>query len=449
MELSADAVGWEGECRMEAQKTEQPLDAELIAFRRDLHHHPEVAWTEYRTTARLIERMERAGITVLYGEKIHDRAQQKQLPDAETDAACLARAEADGASPELLRQLAGGYTGCVAVIEGAKPGPTVALRVDIDALMVEENSAQSHRPTAEGFASCYAGQMHACGHDAHASIGLGTALHLQQRHEELCGRVKILFQPSEEIMRGAASMVGAGLLDDCDYFFGGHVGLNLRETGVFAAGCTGILATSKFNVRFTGKGAHAGVSPQEGHNALAAAACATLNMLAIPRHGEGASRINVGVLHGGTARNVIPEHAELCAETRGLTSGINRFMEESADRVCQAAAEMYGCTCEKELVMRAESAESDPELVSFVASHAGQTPGVQRVEPSAYFGACEDVTLMMARVQSHGGKAAELMYGTAIAAEHHNGSFDLDEAVIPLTARLLTDLILATAKERP
>ncbi len=423
------------------------LMCDLIALRRDFHKHPELAWTEYRTTAALIARMQQAGIRVEYGPQIH--SVRGQLPDAAADAAALARAEAEGADPDILARLAGGYTGCMAVIEGTKPGPTVALRVDIDALAVTESKASAHRPAAEGFASCHDGQMHACGHDAHAVIGLGTALLLQCRREELCGRVKILFQPSEEIMRGAASMVGAGLLDDVDYFFGGHVGLHLMETGVIAAGCTGILATSKFNLHFFGKSAHSGTSPQEGHNALAAAACATLNLLAIPRHGDGASRINVGVFRAGSARNVVPDQAELWIETRGLTTEINAYMEESADRVWRAAAEMYGCTCEKELVVRGESADSDPVLVQFIQAHAPQTGGITRVEPSAYFGACEDVALMMRHVQSRGGKAAELMYGTPIAAAHHNGGFDIDEAVIPLTVRLLADLTIATAAERP
>lgn len=425
------------------------FEQELIAFRRDLHQYPEPAWTEYRTTAKIVERLQREGIAVHYGPEIHTAGERQQLPTPEQDAQNLLRAKQDGADAAVADRMAGSFTGCMAVIDGAKPGPTVVLRVDIDALMVTESSQSGHKPAEEGYRSCYEGQMHACGHDAHAAIGLGAALLLQENRDQLCGKVKILFQPSEEIISGAVSMVAAGLLDDCDYFYGGHVGLQLLETGVVAAGCTGILASSKLVIKFHGKSAHSGKSPQEGCNALAAAACATLNMLAIPRHGDGVSRINVGTLHAGTARNVIPAEAEMIAETRGLTSEINEYMEQTARRVCESAAQMYGCTCEFEVIMRGESADSDPALSRFVLAHAGETEGVCRVEPTAYFGACEDVSVMMRHVQQRGGKAAELMFGTPIAASHHNGAFDIDESVIPLTARLLADLAMKTAKEQP
>lgn len=423
------------------------LAQELIALRRDLHAHPETAWTEYRTTAKLIARLAEAGIATRYGAEIHGA--REQLPDAQTDVDCLARAERDGADPAILARLAGGCTGLVAEIEGEKPGPTCVLRVDIDALAVQEDASDTHVPARDGYASRYEGNMHACGHDAHAAIGLGAALLLHARRAELCGRVRVIFQPAEEIIRGAASMVAAGLVDDADYFFGGHVGLQLFQTGAFAAGCTGLLASTKFDVRFHGRSAHSGASPHLGCNAVAAAASATLNLLAIPRHGDGASRVNVGQISGGTARNVIPAEARMVCETRGLTSEINAYMESTADRVCRAAAEMYGCSYEREIIQRGESAESDGVLSAFLAREGARVPGIARVEPSAYFGACEDVSLMMRRVEERGGRAAELLFGTPIAAPHHNSRFDIDEAVIPLTARLLAELVLRTAEERP
>ena len=425
------------------------LGQELIAVRRDLHQYPETAWAEYRTTAKLIERLECEGIAVLYGRQIHADGLRQQAPDPQTDAQSVARAKRDGANARLVDSMAGGFTGCVAVIEGAKPGPTVVIRVDIDALNVTESTGTGHIPAEHGFSSCYDGKMHACGHDAHAAIGLGAALLLHKCREELCGRVKVIFQPAEEVIGGAASMVGAGLLDDCDYFFGGHVGLQLFETGVVAASCNGILATSKLHIKFYGKSAHSGKSPNEGCNALAAASCAVLNMLAIARHGDGASRVNVGILQAGSSRNVIPAYAEMHGETRGLTTEINAYMEESARRVCESAARMYGCSCEFNVTQRCGSADSSEALARFVLEQACNTNGIVRVEPTAYFGACEDVSYMMNRVHERGGKAVEMMFGTPVAAAHHNGAFDIDEASVPLTAKLLADLAIATAKECP
>lgn len=425
------------------------FEQELIAVRRDLHQYPETAWAEYRTSAKLIERMQREGIRVLYGPEIHAAELRQQAPQPQEDAQSTARAKRDGANALLVDKMAGGFTGCVAVIEGAKPGPTIAIRVDIDALNVSESKQPGHLPADKGFSSCSDGKMHACGHDAHAAIGLGAALLLQARREELSGRVKVIFQPAEEVIGGAVSMVGAGLLDDCDYFFGGHIGLQLFQTGVVAASCDGILATSKLHIKFHGKGAHSGKSPNEGCNALAAASCAVINMLAIARHGDGASRINVGIMQAGSSRNVIPSFAEMHGETRGLTTQINAYMEESARRVCESAAQMYGCTCEFNVTQRCGSADSNKELARFVLEHAGNTQGIVRVEPTAYFGACEDVSYMTNRVHERGGKAVEMMFGTPIAAAHHNGAFDIDEASIPMTARLLADLAIAAANERP
>lgn len=134
-------------------------------------------------------------------------------------------------------------------------------------------------------------------------------------------------------MRGAHAMVESGIVDDVDYMLGAHFGFKMRKTGTVACNVTGFLATSKYDARFQGVPAHAGAAPEQGKNALLAAACATLNLHAISRHSAGASRINVGRLDAGSGRNVIGDKALLCLETRGATSEINAFMETEAQRI--------------------------------------------------------------------------------------------------------------------
>ena len=137
-------------------------------------------------------------------------------------------------------------------------------------------------------------------------------------------------------------MEAAGVLEEVDYIFGGHIGINARHLGDFICGAREFLATTKLDVTFAGMPAHAGMAPEEGRNALFAAAACALNLHAISRHGQGASRINVGSLHAGQGRNIIPPNAVLQLETRGVTTKINDFMAEEARRIIQAAALMYG-----------------------------------------------------------------------------------------------------------
>ncbi len=415
---------------------------ELIAIRRDLHRFPESAWTEYRTTVKIIEQMEKLDLPVRYGKEIHSRADMYGLPDDRYAQECYRRAKEECGREDLLAAMEGGFTGCVVEIKGDHPGPVVAIRMDIDCNDVAETLNPEHIPAREGFVSTHPNLMHACGHDGHAAIGIGAIRLLAAYRDQMHGTVRFIFQPAEEGLRGAASITKSGVLDGVNWIFGGHIGLKLNELGAMAAASHGFLASTKFDAIFKGRAAHAGASPEMGHNALAAAACAVLNLLAIPRHSGGSSRVNIGTLHGGTGRNVIPEEAVMALETRGLTTEINEFMTAAAERVCKAAAEMYECGYESRFMGAAGSAVCDPELVSRVIDSLGTIDGVTRIVEDFDFGGGEDFTTMMAEVQSKGGKATEMVFGTPIKAPHHNGFFDFDERVILLAAKAIAKIAL-------
>ena len=224
-------------------------------------------------------------------------------------------------------------------------------------------------------------------------------------------------------------MVAAGILADVDYFLAAHLGISALESGLCACGTHGFAPTTKLDARFTGKAAHAGVEPQAGRNALLAAATATVQLHALSRHGNGYSRVNVGVFEGGSARNVVAERASLKLEVRGETDAINDDMVVAARRVLRGAAEIHGVKVEVEIAGHAGAASCDPAFVAVVRRAAESLPAARTVD-SLPMGGSEDATLMMTAVQARGGQATYVLVGTPLSAGHHQTRFDFDEGAL-------------------
>jgi aminobenzoyl-glutamate utilization protein A len=282
--------------------------------------------------------------------------------------------------------------------------------------------------------------MHACGHDGHVAMGLALARVLAARRENLTGRVRFIFQPAEEGVRGARAMVKKGVVDDSDVFLAVHLGMGF-PTGSIVGGAGGFLCTTKFDVRYRGRPAHAGAAPQEGRNALLAAANTVLNLHAIAPHSGGPSRINVGRLRAGEGRNVIPGQAFFEAETRGSTEEVAAYMLERARAIVAAGADMYGVDHALTLQGESTTARSDGELADRVLEAARSTGGFSDLRRSAEAGGSDDAAWMMRRVQERGGQAAYVILGTDLAAGHHNGRFDFDESVLIRGVALLERVV--------
>lgn len=404
------------------------LGDKLIRYRRDFHRYPESGFTEFRTAAIITKTLEALGYHVKLGCEAMDRSAMMGVPKEPELTRHMERAIRQGADPALVRRMAGGLTGIVGEINNGK-GPVVALRFDMDANEMEEAQGGDHRPAREGFASENPGAMHACGHDGHIAMGLITAELLAGLKGELKGTVRLIFQPAEEGVRGAAAMVEAGAVYGVDYILGGHIGFKADRSGQFICGTDKFLATTKFDVTFTGVAAHAGAAPHQGRNALLASATAALNLHAIARHGHGASRVTVGTLAAGEGRNVIPARAVLRAETRGETSDIDRFMFASAKEVVAGAARMQGVDWAMEIAGRTASGQSSPEMANKLKEIAR---GIAFFHPddiagSTDMGGSEDFSHMMTTVQQQGGLGTYFMVGSDITAGHHNARFDFDE----------------------
>lgn len=411
-------------------KTVEQLQEQIVAWRREFHQYPEAAWTEFRTAARVIDVLQAFGYEVQYGEQVVNEEAMMGVPAKAILEKHGQRAITEGANKAVIAAMAGGKTGVVATLHTGRPGPVVGLRFDMDANDAQEKADNNHRPWQAGFASVHDGVMHACGHDGHTAIGLGLAKVLQEQTGQLCGTIKLIFQPAEEGVRGAKAMVEAGVADDIDYLLGMHLGFLANRSERFICGTDGFLATTKLDASFHGVPAHAGAAPQEGRNALLAAANAAVNLHAISRHADGISRINVGVLEGGTGRNVIPETAVLKLETRGETSAINDFMQEEALRIIHGAAAMQGVSATIREMGGAAGGKSDALIASRLREAAEVSGLFSNIEDHGSLGASEDFTCFLERVKQRGGHGGYAMVGIDRAAGHHDGAFDFGEAAL-------------------
>ena len=274
----------------EILKRATELQDELSELRKEFHRWPEPGNSEYKTAERIEKYLQSLGI-------------------------------------ETRRVLG---TAVAAALKGAKPGRTVALRADMDALPITEQ-------TGADFASENPGFMHACGHDVHMTAALGAAKILSERKDSLCGNVVFLFQPDEEGNGGAARLIKEGCLDGVSMVFGAHVSPDITE------GSAGInygkfyAASDMFNVRITGKSAH-GASPEKGIDALYAAARLICAFKAVPSLFNGEkSVVSTGKIESGSARNIIAEKAEFCGIIRTLgpemRAAAKEAMKKSASEI--------------------------------------------------------------------------------------------------------------------
>lgn len=421
------------------------LQDRAVDLRRMFHRIPEVGFTEFITTYEIYIVLKEMDFTLSIGGEAISREHRYGVPDQETIEASRHRASEYGVPEEFLEKMADGATGLVAVLDTGRPGPHIAMRSDIDGLPIMESEDAPHAPAAGGYRSLHEGEMHACGHDGHISIGLAVAAYINQNRDQLSGRFTLIFQPAEEGGRGARSVVEKGWLDDVDYFMSGHLGINEHEVGTISATTDQFLASTKLDVSFKGKSAHSGVEPNEGKNALLAAASASLHLHSIPRHRDGATRVNVGTLNAGSGRNVVADHSELKMETRGETNALNDYMLTEAERILKASALLHDVEYETEFMGNAIGAECNEEWMDIVkaANRAGGS-GIKIMDVMP-LKASEDVTYMIDHVQKNKGLATFMIFASPLAAGHHHPSFDFDEQAIGTAVSVYTSIILHLA----
>lgn len=276
----------------------------MVALRRDLHRHPELSWEEHRTTERLLLELDRLGLPA-------------------------------------RRPLT---TGVVAEIEGPTDVPTIALRADIDALPILEE-------TGLPYASDVPGVMHACGHDAHAAMLVGAAELLLSRQDLLASPVRLIFQPAEETGSGAKSMLEAGALDGVGAIFGGHVDRHYPTGTVVAVEGTVNASTDAFRISIRGQQGHA-ARPHETVDAVVVGSLIVMAVQTIvsreidPTH---PSVLSIGRFEAGSASNVIAGTASLAGTIRAQEQSVRDHLHRSMARICESVGQLHQATVELEI----------------------------------------------------------------------------------------------------
>lgn len=398
----------------------------FTACRRRLHKRPEEGWTEFESTWFICSKLMELGCEVATGAEL---IEPSAVMGREASKVAEAQRRAlEAGVPQAFLDSLDGWTGACTTIDTGRPGPMTVFRFEIDCVCVSESLEPGRMPVDLGFASERAGLMHSCGHDMHTATGLTLARWVMANRESLCGRVRIVFQPAEEGVRGARAMVAKGLADEADYLWTQHITTSIRDNEVFAS-AGGFLATEKIDVTFRGA--------SEFGTAVTAAAHAALAMQAIPRHPAGASRICVGTL------DARPELARMAVEVRGATQEVADFMSAGVAKAVEAAAMLADVEAHLEVAGRAEALLSNPKAVELIEACAKRVPGVRLTEDRTR--GSDDSTLWMNAVTKRGGVAGCFHYGSKGRAGLHTSMFDPEGEFTAIPAlRLSVELLLST-----
>jgi aminobenzoyl-glutamate utilization protein A len=410
-----------------------------IALRRDFHQHPELGFTEFRTASIVAAKLASLGFAVRTGRDVMDPGAMLGKPSQSALEQAFERAHHEGADKNWTAKMTGGMTGVVGDLKRGD-GPVVAFRFDIDALPIAEDSVAEHRPFSLGFASRHPGVMHACGHDGHTAIGLAVAEAATALGDSFKGTLRLIFQPAEEGGRGAWPMVKAGVVDDADYFFAAHLGCNL-PSGTIAAAVEKLLFSTKWDVTFRGRSAHAANNPQDGRNALLAGASCALNLHAIARHGSQQTHVNVGRMVAGTARNAVPADCTMLIEIRGEADESLAYMETRANDIIEGTARQYNVAHHVEPMGRTIGEPVD-ELSALLVSEVARTVAdIRDIKPTWSAGGSDDAAYFMRRMHERGKPGCYFIVGSSLAAGHHATRFEFQEQDLAIGVQMYLGLL--------
>jgi amidohydrolase len=367
------------------------LAPRLIEMRRDIHAHPELAFEETRTAGIVAAELARLGIPHRTGV---------------------------------------GRTGVLGVIEGGRPGPTLAIRADMDALPI-------HEETGLPFASTVAGKMHACGHDIHTTTLLGVAAVLKDLAPKLSGRVVLVFQPAEETLEGAAAMIADGAAQGIDLALGfhNHPDMPVGRFGFVRGAC--LAAADRFDLIVRGKSGHAAhpyaaVDPIVAASSFVAQAQTVVSREMRPLH---PAVVTIGMFQAGTTYNIIPERVHLKGSVRTLHASARDVAEQAIRRLAAGLEVAMRVSCEMDYQRKVPPLVNDDRVLdpALAAVRAQLGEVLEEGEPSM---GSEDFSEFAARAPSF-----QLRIGSGAPGRDdrlHNDRYQPDERCIPLGVQALS-----------
>ena len=384
-------------------RNKKELEQYLIEQFEWFHRHPELPYEEVRTTERIRELLTGAGIEIL---------------------------------PYPLA------TGLIAVVRGGMTasdgrGRTIALRCDIDALPVTEESGVP-------YASEEPGKMHACGHDFHITAGIGAAILLNERREELCGTVKFIFQPAEEHSHGAFKILETDVMDDVEYIWGFHadptnaVGvIGIREGYVTAA-------VDRFLIRVRGVGCH-GAHPDEGIDPIPVSAAIVQGLQTIVSRNINAfhpALLSVTKIQAGATWNVIPPEAVMEGTVRTMDKEDRRLYERRVGEIAVQTAAAYGAEAEVEWIVGPPATYNDGTMAHICEQAAGEL-GMKTV-PEEYSMGGDDFAYYEDRdTMGRDIPGCYVKIGIGVGHQIHHPAFRVDESAILPASEYLMRLLLS------
>ena len=365
------------------------------ALRRDFHRHPELGFQEVRTSGIVAKELNKLNLEVRSGV---------------------------------------GKTGVVALLEGRQPGPVVLIRVDMDALPIQEE-------TGAEYASTVSGVMHACGHDGHTAIGLTVAHLLNQHRDQLKGSVKFVFQPAEEGLGGAEAMLEDGLMSNPSPDIALSVHLwNEEPLGWIGVTPGPVMAAADiFRIQIQGKGGH-GAQPHLAVDPVAASAQIISALQTVvsrnvpPRE---AAVVSVTTMRAGEAFNVIPDTADLQGTIRTFNQEVRQRIVERFHQIVDGISSAMGCQATIELQSITPAVVNDPQVTALVQEVCAQILPESQLDVTTSVMGSEDMAFIMQKVPG-----CYILVGSAnpekgLDASHHHPRFDVDEESMTHAAALL------------
>lgn len=371
------------------EKIEQNKE-DLLNIRHQIHRHPETAFEEVETTKLIKKCLDDAGI--------------ENHPNGDS-------------------------TGMIGLIHGAKEGPVLAIRADIDALPIKEN-------TGLPFASEVPGKCHACGHDLHTTVLIGAARLLKEYEKDLCGTIKLIFQPAEEVMTGAAKTIANGALENPkpDFILACHTWPDMPAGSIGVRKGTMLGASDSFKVKVIGKGGHA-AHPQKGIDPVVIAAHIITELQTIVSRRVAAIDpvvVTVGHLEAGTAANIIPNEAFFEGTVRTQSHETRKHVAEILEQLAVGTARAMGGDAEVSYTFGVGPTISDDHLVDEISETVTEILGSDKLlqVPSPSMGS-EDFARYLEHIPG-----AIFRLGTHNDSPEsklalHNASLLFDEKAIP------------------